>query len=286
MHRSSDRAFLHVQQQLSTTPASAFHTELLYTDKWDTEPSIPGYQALMSRLTTQLPDGSVIALSDVDAENLAAHAQRSIEVHLPCGHSRAFRYERLRAMTDKASLQAECRVCKQRILGYEQTVALLNRIERTARDNFYWEEVDLYVLDGPVAARGPKMEVSVHEVCYVLEDILHGFEVPESATPPALSLVHVPETQAVLLGLQRELRSLGGSLVVTPVELLGNFKTLAMRTLGGVGRERAEMPPGLLELVERWLGRTVNYLAGVERVLTEAAVDDLGRQLGEVRMAD
>lgn len=290
--RYSDRAFLHVQQQLTSHPTFALRDDSTFAHQWETDPSISGRDALLSCLTCQLADGNTITLGGLDHENLTAHAQQNIEVHLPCGHSETHLYEHLRAMTDNACLHAECQQCGQRVLGHEETRALLNRLERTARDNFCWEEVDLAAHDGPISVTGREIEASVHDICYVLEDILHGFEVPDSVMPPSLALIDVPETQVVLSALKTELRSLGGNLLISPADLFEEMQAQEMRALaewmreGGAGREMAELPPGLLEFIERWLRRTVNYLAGAERVVAEEEVEELGALFGGVQMSD
>lgn len=171
-------------------------------------------------------------------------------------------------------------------------VSLNNRLKRTERDNFYWEEVDLFALDAPVLTTGRAIEASVDETCYILEDSLNGFEVPASATPSMLSFVTMPETRAVLYGLQRALRAAGGDILrATPTNLLQDLEEEGMRALMSfIGEDDLEstviLPPGLLTFFGKWLRRAVNRLSGLQREVSYDEVDDLSLQFGEVRMCD
>lgn len=265
--------------------------ELLWANVWNTEPNVAGHELLMTRLKCQLEDGSKVALSELDAENLVAHSGQQLSILLPCGHMQQYLYAMLRAMPDHKCLEASCRKCSQTVLGPGEMIALANRLNRTERTNFYWEEVDQMALDVRVQATAREIEASVDAVCYVLEDTLNGFEVPSSATPAALSLVSMVETQAVLHALQKELRNAGIVVRATPTRLLEGLEAEAIQTLenftgDGDGEMAAFLPPGLLEFVSKWLTRTVNFLCGVQREVSENDVSDLSAQLGQVRMSD
>lgn len=76
IYRRSDRAYLHVEKQLQAQdPAAAAQQEALWVSVWDSEPNITGRDMLMSRLKCELQNGTKVALSDLDPENLAAHSQ-------------------------------------------------------------------------------------------------------------------------------------------------------------------------------------------------------------------
>jgi hypothetical protein len=287
VYRCSDRAYLHVQEQLRAhDPTTMVHQELLWSNVWDSQPNLPGHELLMTRLECQLDDGSRIPLSSLDAENLSAHAAQPLSIVLPCGHTQLYMYAMIRAMPDHKCLEASCRKCSQPVLGPADVIALSNRLNRVERYNFYWTEAELSTLDAPVLVTEREIETSVEVVCGVLEDMLRGFEVPSSATPSALSLVNMPETQNLLRALKQELRSAGNVVQATPGKLLRGLEAEAMSVLGrfmGDGGEEC-LPPGLLEFLGWWLRRAVNDLSGVYRGVTEHEVDDLSSQLGQVRM--
>jgi hypothetical protein len=270
-YRCSDRAYLHVREQLRTQEfTSMVQQELTWSGLWNSVPDVPGHELLMTRLECQLEDGSKVALGSVDAENLAAHAGQMLNILLPCGHTQRYMYALLRAMPDHKCLEASCRKCSLPILGPADVIALANRLNRKERYSFYWEEVELTALDAPILMTGREIEASVEEVCDVLEDMLNGFEVPSSATPSALSLVGMLETQAVLRALQQELRSAGNIVQATPAKLLAGLESETMLVLkrskaDGDQDLRTLLPPGLLEFLARWLRRTVNSLSGVSR---------------------
>jgi hypothetical protein len=232
VYRCSDRAYLHVQEQLRLQDLTTMlQQEFMWSGVWNTAPNIPGHELLMTRLECQLEDGSKVALSELDAENLAAHAGQMLNILLPCGHSQMYMYALLRAMPDHKCLEASCRKCSQPVLGPGDVIALANRLNRTERYRFYWEEAELVALDAPVLVTGRGIEASVDEVCDALEGMLNGLEVPSSATPIALSLVGMPETQAVLRALQQELRSAGSIVQATPAKLLNGLESEAMNVL-------------------------------------------------------
>jgi hypothetical protein len=292
VYRCSDRAYLHVQEQLRAyDPTTMVHQELMWTNVWTSQPNLPGHELLMTRLECQLENGSKIPLSSLDAENLAAHAGQLLSIILPCGHTQLYMYAMIRAMPDHKCLEASCRKCSQPVLGPADVIALSNRLNRVERYSFYWAEVELAALDAPVLVTEREIEASVDEVCGTLEDVLHGLEVPSSATPSALSLVSMPETQTVLRGLQQELRTAGNVVQATPAKLLHGLESGGMNVLGRFvvdgDEELAEcLPPGLLEFLGRWFRRTVNDLSGVYRGVTDNEVDDLSSQFGRVRMLD
>lgn len=292
VYRCSDRAYLHVQEQLRAyDPTTMVHQELMWTNIWNSQPNLPGHEILMTRPECVLEDGSKISLSSLDAKNLAAHAAQPLSIVLPCAHTQFSMYAVIRAMPDHKCLEASCRKCSRPVLGPADVIALSNRLNRVERYNFYWAEVELAALDAPVLVTEREIEASVDEVCGVLEDTLHGLEVPSSATPTALSLVGTPETQVVLRALQQELRNAGNVVQATPVKLLHGLESGAMNVLGRfmVGGEEvlaACLPPGLLEFLGRWFRMTVNDLSGVYRGVTDNEVDDLSSQFGRVRMLD
>jgi hypothetical protein len=197
------------KQLRAHSPAHVSQQEALWGEFWDTEPSIPGRELFMSRLQCRLADGSRIALSDLDPENLAAHSQQPLRVLLACGHAQRFVYAHVRAMQDIACLEASCHECGHPVLGPADMIALANRLSHIEREWFIWQEDYLVALDKPVLTTGWRIEASVHNVCQALEDMLNGFDVPSSATPTALSFVHLAETQTVLRVLQQELRGAG-----------------------------------------------------------------------------
>jgi hypothetical protein len=91
VYRCSDRAYLHVHEQLlAHVPTYASQQEALWAAFWNTQSCESGRELFMSRLQCQLADGSEIALSDLDPENLAAHAQQPLRVLLACGHTQRF----------------------------------------------------------------------------------------------------------------------------------------------------------------------------------------------------
>jgi hypothetical protein len=291
VYRCSDRAYLHVQEQLlAHVPTYASQQEALWAAFWDTQPSESGRELFMSRLQCQLADGSGVALSDLDPENLAAHSQQPLRVLLACGHTQRFVYAHVRRMQDIACLEASCHKCGHPVLGPADMIALANRLSRIEREWFIWEEDYLVALDKPVSTAGWQIEASVHNVCQALEDTLNGFDVPSSATPTALSFVHLPETQAVLHVLQQELRGAGEVFRATPSGLLQDLETESKRALMWFIRSTdhdmtAFLPPGLLAFLGKWLRRTVNSLSGLRYVAADE-VDDLSLQLGAVRVSD
>ncbi|GAB7323611.1 hypothetical protein MBLNU13_g07101t2 [Cladosporium sp. NU13] len=101
VYRCSDRAYLHVQEQLrALDPTTMVHQELAWTNIWNSEPNLPSHELLMTRLECQLENGSKIPLSSLDAENLAAHASQPLSIVLPCGHTQLYMYAMTRAMPD------------------------------------------------------------------------------------------------------------------------------------------------------------------------------------------
>ncbi|GAB7323612.1 hypothetical protein MBLNU13_g07102t1 [Cladosporium sp. NU13] len=97
----------------------------------------------------------------------------------------------------------------------------------------------------------------------------------------------MPETQVVLRELQQELRSAGNVVQATPAKLLCGLESEAVSVLGrfmGDGELAGCLPPGLLEFLDRWFGRTVNDLSGVYREVMDNEVDDLSSRFGRVRM--
>lgn len=101
VYRCSDRAYLHVQEQLRAyDPTTMVHQELMWTNVWNSQPNLPGHEILMTRLECVLEDGSKISLSSLDAENLAAHAAQPLSIVLPCGHTQLYMYAMIRAMPD------------------------------------------------------------------------------------------------------------------------------------------------------------------------------------------
>jgi hypothetical protein len=290
VYRCSDRAYLHVQEQLRAhDPTTMVHQELLWSNVWDSQPNLPGHELLMTRLECQLEDGSRIPLSSLDAENLSAHAGQPLSIVLPCGHTQLYMYAMIRAMPDHKCLEASCRKCSQPVLGPADVIALSNRLNRVERYNFSWTELELATLDAPVLVTEREIETSVEVVCGVLEDMLRGLEAPSSATPSALSLVNMPETQNLLRALKQELRNAGNVVQATPSKLLRGLEAEAMSVLGRFrvnGEEdlAACLPPGLLEFLGWWLRRAVNDLSGVYRGVMEDEVDDLSSRLGQARM--
>jgi hypothetical protein len=290
VYRCSDRAYLHVQEQLRAhDPTTMVHQELLWSNVWDSQPNLPGHELLMTRLECQLEDGSRIPLSSLDAENLSAHAGQPLSIVLPCGHTQLYMYAMIRAMPDHKCLEASCRKCSQPVLGPADVIALSNRLNRVERYNLSWTELELATLDAPVLVTEREIETSVEVVCGVLEDMLRGLEAPSSATPSALSLVNMPETQNLLRALKQELRNAGNVVQATPSKLLRGLEAEAMSVLGRFrvnGEEdlAACLPPGLLEFLGWWLRRAVNDLSGVYRGVMEDEVDDLSSRLGQARM--
>jgi hypothetical protein len=198
-------------------------------------------------------------------------------------------YAMIRAMPDHNCLEASCRKCSQPVLGPADVIALSNRLNRVERYNFSWTELELATLDAPVLVTEREIETSVEVVCGVLEDMLRGLEAPSSATPSALSLVNMPETQNLLRALKQELRNAGNVVQATPSKLLRGLEAEAMSVLGRFrvnGEEdlAACLPPGLLEFLGWWLRRAVNDLSGVYRGVMEDEVDDLSSRLGQARM--
>jgi hypothetical protein len=189
-----------------------------------------------------------------------------------------------------ACLEASCHTCDQPVLRPEDMIALTNQLSRMEREWFIWQEDYLIALDKPVLTTGWQIEASVHNVCQALEDTLNGFDVPSSATPTALSFVHLPETHAVLRVLQQELRGAGDVLRATPSDLLQDLEAESRRALmwlvGSTDQDSTVfLPPGLLSFLGEWLRRTVNFLSGAHRVAADG-VNDLSLQLGTVRVSD
>lgn len=231
--RCSDRAYLHVQEQLrAQDPTTMVHQELLLKNVWNSQPDIPGHEILMTRLECQCEDGSTVPLSELDAENLMAHAGQPLSIALPYGHTQLYMYAMIRAMSDLRCLEASCRECGLPVLAPADVTALSNRLNRGEMYNFYWAEIELAALDAPVLVTGREIEASVEDVCGVLEDTLNSLEVPSLATPSALSLVSMPETQVVLRALQQELRKAGNVVQATPAKLLHGLESEALNVLG------------------------------------------------------
>lgn len=168
-------------------------------------------------------------------------------------------------------------------------IALSNRLNRVERYNFYWAEVELAALDAPVLVTGREIEASVDDVCVVLEDTLHGLEMPSSVTPSAFSLAGMPETQVVLRALQQELRNAGNVVQATPTKLLHGLELEAMTVLRSFmvdGEEELAdcLPLGLSEFLDRWFRMTVNDASGLHRGVTDDEVNGLSSQFRRVRM--
>jgi hypothetical protein len=231
-YRCSDRAYLHVQEQLRAhSPAHASQQETLWADIWDSAPSISGHDLFMSHVQCQLENGSKVFLIDLDPENVAAHANQPIRILLPCGHSQQFVYAYFRVRPDLACLEAACHTCDQPVLEPADMIALSNRLSRLEREAFCLGEADWVALDTLVMTTTCELKVSVHDVCQILLGMLGTFEVPSSATPTALSFARLPETQAVLGVLLLELRGAGDVLRATPSGLLLDLEAESMRAL-------------------------------------------------------
>jgi hypothetical protein len=288
-YRCSDRAYLHVQEQLRIhSPSHASQQEALWADLWDTAPSISGHDLFMSHVQCQLENGSKVFLIDLDPENVAAHANQPIRILLLCGHSQQFVYALFRVMPDLACLQASCHTCNRPVLEPADMIALSNRLSRLEREAFCLGEADWVALDTPVMTTTCELKVSVHDVCQILHGMLGKFEVPPSATPTALSFARLPETQAVLGVLLQELRGAGDMLRATPSGLLRDLEVESRRALmwflGSTDQNSTVfLPPGLLAFLSGWLLRTVNLLSGNRRVAAEV-VEGLSLQLGAVQV--
>jgi len=139
VYRVSDRAYLHVHEQLRAYDSTKMLLQdLLWTDVWNSAPNRPGHELLMTRLECQLDNDRRIPLSSLDAENLAAHAGQPLSIVLPCGHTQSYMYALICAMPDLKCLEASCRECGLPVLGPGDVIALANRLNRAERCSFYW----------------------------------------------------------------------------------------------------------------------------------------------------
>ena len=90
------------------------HQELLLRNVWNSQPDIPGHEILMTRLECQCDDGNKVPLSELDAENLMAHAGQPLSIVLPCGHAQLYMYAMIRApclTSDVSRLRAGSAAC-------------------------------------------------------------------------------------------------------------------------------------------------------------------------------
>lgn len=270
----------------------ALEQDALWDNLWNTERSFPGHELFIAELRCRVEDGSLVAMNDLNTQDLADHSEQYFMALHPCGCAGFYCYAQLLSLTDEYCLSAECDACDSAVLRRPEHIkALTHRVDRAARNSFEWADYDAVALDGPLLETGGLIDASVQKVCCALEATLNGFEVPASANPPALAFLTMPETRAVLRSLHRELRSAGVVTCATPANLLHDLETVSLRVLGGFPKDGLEktmessLPPGLLAFVAAWLRRTVNFLSGVQSAVTEDEVEDLTTQLGEVQMS-
>jgi hypothetical protein len=126
IHRASDRAYLHVSQNLQTSKKPAYRGEAaLWARDWETSVPRPGSHLLASRLRCQLGPNNDnnngggggggggggegwISLSELDSENLAAHQNEEMTFCLPCGHRAFFALGSLSCFGDGESAGLKC----------------------------------------------------------------------------------------------------------------------------------------------------------------------------------
>jgi len=87
IERGSDRAFLHVQQALQRQHAGAALTcDMICAPHWSTCYPPSAQEMLKRSLTLDHGETGATLLSDLDDENLGAHAGQVLQAWLPCGH--------------------------------------------------------------------------------------------------------------------------------------------------------------------------------------------------------
>ena len=267
IHRSTDRACLHVAKNLQDSNKPAHRGEgARWARDWETCVPRSGAFLLASRLQCQRGDGGWVPLHGLDGENLIAHKDEKIVFLLPCGHSASFALKALSLTEDGKSAEVACPSCRERILGEKELAELNLRLNVQERAVFRYADAEHSDAKIPLAAAGRNQELEIPPglLYSALRYVLESLRVPASASPPALSLVDVSETRAVLLALALTAGADGEQTMrLAPYALWEALMETGFGTLCEMAdRGSGSIPPGFVEFMGKWLTRSVNLLAG------------------------
>lgn len=286
MDRESDRAYLHVMQQLLAVDVDLARQEE-HRYEWDTDVIKRGNLLMAAGLGCQLEDGRLVSLSSLDPNQFVAHENEPIPFVLPCSHTAEYTFRTLRKLTDAKCAMAACPTCEDRILESDEIARLLLKLEREVKADFL--DTDSGHSDEPLAPSSETIEVPLRYLHHALEAALNSLRVPHCVSPAALNLANLAETRAMLYTLQEMAVVAGGTVYDTPCDLLEAMSSQAVDGLAALirreQRDVTDLPPGIGEFVERWLTRAVHCVIGHQWVLQSEAVEELGEQLGEVQMS-
>lgn len=191
IYRSSDRAYLHVAQNLHENAKAVYRGEGAHWARdWAITCPRRGWQMLMAHFGCQLGDGSVVPLIELDGENLTAHQTEKIPVIMPCGHSADLVLKTLSLIEDARAAEMACSDCGERILSEADMAELALTFERSEREAFFDSEAEHNDKIIPVPVEGrPELKIAIPPgaLHHALQDALESLRVPESMSPRALS---------------------------------------------------------------------------------------------------
>lgn len=291
IERSTDRAYLHVQQNLhSRHPGAALACDMLYASHWGSRwPPTPQQMVKRSMACQDQGGNAVTLLSDLDDENLRAHADERLEVWLPCGCKTSVTIRGIEALSEPECLTLECNECNRLVLTSADRDTLGLEAEQAIRDEY--AQFDLYWagLDEPIPVNDTQAaDYSTAKVFEALLEALDTLRVPESTSPASLCPARFPETLVILAGLRDMLQSAQAILSVCPAELVAMLERTAVSAITSYcGEPQAgdlDLPPGYRVWLSRWMRRTVNSLTGGSRKRTKEAVASLGPLLEKARV--
>jgi hypothetical protein len=291
VYRESDRACLHVAQQLQASRTVAHRGEgARWARDWETSMPRSGSSLLASHLRCNIGGGGLIPLHELDSENLAAHQNVQIAFVLPCDDSAEFILKDLSLTDDVKSAEVACLNCGRKVLDERDLEELALRREYHERAAFCYSDAEFSdaKIALPAVGRGRELEISPGVLHHMLQHALESLRVPVSASPAALSLVDVQETRAVLRDLQTKAAATGGQSVrLTPYALWEALSESSMGTLTSLSESgNGELPPGFMDFVGKWLTRAVNLLIADQGLLTstEEVAEELSSLMSTCEM--
>jgi len=290
LERGSDRAYLHVQQNLQAQHQGfALACEISYTPLWATRYPPSARQMLRRSLVHEDGSNGVTLLSDLDDENLQAHAHRELDVWPPCRHKTNVTIRKIRSLTDDECLTLECHECDRLVLTAADRETINLGSEQAMREDYI--QCDLYWpgLDEPVASNDTRAtQFATAGISQALLEALRTLRVPVSATPAALCPVDFPETAVAVAAIHETLRTAGDGLMICPAELMGMLAQTAVYAVvvyhGECRVSDVDLPPGYSAWLERWMRRAVNTVTGGSKKRMREAVVDPGELLEKVRV--
>lgn len=290
IEQASDRAYLHAQQNLQAQDQEfALAREMSNARLWATRCPPTARQMLMRSLVHECGNTGVPLLSDLDDENLQAHADQELDVWPPCGHKTTVTFRKVGSLTESDCLTLECNKCDQRVLTKADRETILLGNGQAIREDYI--QCDLYwaALDEPIASTD--LVATLFGTAAIGEALLEALDtmrVPVSATPASLCAVNFAETAVAMAALHEHPKLAGSVLKVCPGELMAMLAQKAVEAIvvlhGGSCTSDIDLPPGYSAWLERLVRRAVNTVTGGSRQRTREAVANLGELLDKVRM--